>query len=281
MLQGVLDAGEREAKHLQSVREKLEEDIERKRVSLEVDSEVLNMDAGWSATSKSEVLNRSSSLPHMWRQRTWHILPAVRKCNSLSRNRGDLRGMRAPACDVQAAAHQEPRHPAGVVQRRKEHARSRHSCCGAQSAGHQCAGREHRERACGHRGQGARCCRCLSSRFNSMNSFQLQINQADSTKISVEESLHAKHGPLALARSRLQIRTSRPAQEQVRVAPCFIRFPWMCDDFVSRESFLAPFFVKTSISLAGRSATVPRPVSSAKFPRLNRASASLASNSAG
>ena len=30
MLQGVLDAGEREAKHLQSVREKLEEDIERK-----------------------------------------------------------------------------------------------------------------------------------------------------------------------------------------------------------------------------------------------------------
>jgi hypothetical protein len=69
MLQGVLDAGEREAKHLQSVREKLEEDIERKRVSLEVDSEVLNMDAGWSASSKSEVLNRSSSLPHMWRQR--------------------------------------------------------------------------------------------------------------------------------------------------------------------------------------------------------------------
>ena len=63
-----------------------------------------------------------------------------------------------------------------------------------------------------------------SSRFNSINSFQLQINQADSTKISVEESLHAKHGPLALARSRLQIRTSRPAQEQVRVAPCFIRF---------------------------------------------------------
>ena len=43
MLQGVLDAGERESKHLQSVREKLEEDIERKRVALEVDSEVLHM----------------------------------------------------------------------------------------------------------------------------------------------------------------------------------------------------------------------------------------------
>jgi hypothetical protein len=41
------------------------------------------------------------------------------------------------------------------------------------------------------------------------------MNQADASKISVEESLHAKHGPLALARSRLQIRTSRPAQEQV------------------------------------------------------------------
>jgi hypothetical protein len=46
--------------------------------------------------------------------------------------------------------------------------------------------------------------------------YMFQINQADSSKISVEESLHAKHGPLALARSRLQIRTSRPAQEQVR-----------------------------------------------------------------
>jgi hypothetical protein len=41
------------------------------------------------------------------------------------------------------------------------------------------------------------------------------MNQADASKISVEESLHAKHGPLALARSRLQIRTSRPTQEQV------------------------------------------------------------------
>ncbi len=57
-----------------------------------------------------------------------------------------------------------------------------------------------------------------------IKSFQLQINQADSTKISVEESLHAKHGPLALARSRLQIRTSRPAQEQVCALLCSLRF---------------------------------------------------------
>jgi hypothetical protein len=95
MLQGVLDAGERESKHLQSVREKLEEDIERKRVALEVDSEVLHMDAGWSATGKSEVLNRSSSLPHMWRQRTEAI------CEESERLRATCKRLRIKSHAIQ------------------------------------------------------------------------------------------------------------------------------------------------------------------------------------
>ena len=95
MLQGVLDAGERELKHLQSVREKLEEDIERKRVALEVDSEVLNMDAGWSASSKSEVLNRSASLPHMWRQRTEAI------CEESERLRATCKRLRIKSHAIQ------------------------------------------------------------------------------------------------------------------------------------------------------------------------------------
>jgi hypothetical protein len=53
------------------------------------------MDAGWSASSKSEVLNRSASLPHMWRQRTEAI------CEESERLRATCKRLRIKSHAIQ------------------------------------------------------------------------------------------------------------------------------------------------------------------------------------
>ncbi len=48
----MLDACEKELSRLKICREKLEEDIDQKRIALEVDSEALNMESGWAGNNE-------------------------------------------------------------------------------------------------------------------------------------------------------------------------------------------------------------------------------------
>lgn len=180
MLGGVLDACEKELARLKICREKLEEDIDQKRIALEVDSEALNMESGW-AGSDATKRPHSIALPHMWRQRTENL------CEECERTRATCERLRAKSRAIQEEAI--------TVERET---------------------REATLRALARKVDETE--RLKSELEASCASVSSEIATMEDARASVEQSMNDKHGPLALARSRLSVRTSKPGAEVVRDA---------------------------------------------------------------
>ncbi|KAJ1475714.1 Tektin family-domain-containing protein [Baffinella frigidus] len=98
MLGGVLDACEKELSRLKVCREKLEEDIDHKRIALEVDHEALQMESGWAGGGKDKRAGGPVALPHMWRQRTENL------CEECDRTRATCERLRAKSRAIQEEA---------------------------------------------------------------------------------------------------------------------------------------------------------------------------------
>eukprot|EP00288_Rhodomonas_lens_P013805 CAMPEP_0177708844 /NCGR_PEP_ID=MMETSP0484_2-20121128/10489_1 /TAXON_ID=354590 /ORGANISM="Rhodomonas lens, Strain RHODO" /LENGTH=414 /DNA_ID=CAMNT_0019220427 /DNA_START=209 /DNA_END=1453 /DNA_ORIENTATION=- len=180
MLGGVLDACEKELARLKVCREKLEEDIDQKRIALEVDNEALQMESGWAGDGGSSARRAQTvALPHMWRQRTENL------CEECERSRATCERLRAKSRAIQQeaiAVERETREAALRALSRKMDETER-----------------------------------LKSELElSVSNVSQEIATMEEARASVEQSMNDKHGPLALARSRLAVRTSKPNPEVVR-----------------------------------------------------------------
>lgn len=176
MLSGVIEACHTELQKLREIREKLEEDIEQKNVTLEVDSEALNMDAGWTGHDR---IGRSQHLPYMWKQRTENV------CADGERLRATSRRLREKSAVIQSDALSTERHTRDQVLRALQKKIEDSSRLKAE----------------------------LEAGIDNVIS---EAQNMEEVKQSVEMSMEEKHEPLSLARSRLQVRLSRPMAEQVR-----------------------------------------------------------------
>uniref|UniRef100_A0A7S0I2L7 Tektin n=1 Tax=Hanusia phi TaxID=3032 RepID=A0A7S0I2L7_9CRYP len=180
MLGGVLDACDKELAKLKVCREKLEEDIDQKRIALEVDNEALRMESGWAANIQSKRAP-SASLPHMWRQRTENL------CEECERTRATCERLRAKSKAIQEEALNVERETREAVLRN--------------------FARKMEETD-----------RLKSELESSIANVSNEIVTMEDARASVEQSMNDKHGPLALAKSRLSFRTSKPGNEIVRDA---------------------------------------------------------------
>jgi len=179
MLGGVLDACEKELARLKICREKLEEDIDQKRIALEVDNEALQMESGWAGDGQQSKRAQTVALPHMWRQRTENL------CEECERSRATCERLRAKSRAIQQeaiAVERETREAALRALSRKMDETER-----------------------------------LKAELEaSVSNVSQEISTMEEARASVEQSMNDKHGPLALARSRLSVRTSKPNPEVVR-----------------------------------------------------------------
>ena len=181
MLGGVLDACDTELARLKVCREKLEEDIDHKRVALEVDMEALNMESGGGGGAKEKRASGTVALPHMWRQRTENL---VEECE---RTRATCERLRAKSRAIQEEAI--------VVERETREAALRAL-----------------QRKC------EETARLRDELEASIANVSAEVASMEAARASVEQSMNDKHGPLALAKSRLSVRTSKPGAETVRDA---------------------------------------------------------------
>eukprot|EP00960_Hanusia_phi_P051618 760906-Hanusia_phi.AAC.8 len=166
MLGGVLDACDKELAKLKVCREKLEEDIDQKRIALEVDNEALRMESGWAANIQSKRAP-SASLPHMWRQRTENL------CEECERTRATCERLRAKSKAIQEEALNVERETREAVLRN--------------------FARKMEETD-----------RLKSELESSIANVSNEIVTMEDARASVEQSMNDKHGPLALAKSRLR-----------------------------------------------------------------------------
>jgi prefoldin subunit 5 len=178
MLAGVMEACHKELGSLNDLRLRMEEDIEQKKVALDVDAEALNMDGGWMPQGPDQI-GRSSYLPHVWKQRTDNCLADA------ERVRATCRRLREKSAVIQNDSLSTERQTRDAVLRAlqkkiEDTSRLKSEC----------------EAACDNAAG--------------------EIGQLEEAKRRVEEAMEEKNGPLALARSRLQVRLSRPSVEQVR-----------------------------------------------------------------
>jgi len=165
MLGGVLDACEKELARLKICREKLEEDIDQKRIALEVDNEALQMESGWAGGSATQRPG-SVALPHMWRQRTENL------CEECERSRATCERLRAKSRAIQQEAI--------AVERETREAALRS------------LSRKMDETE-----------RLKAELESSVSNVSSEIATMEEARASVEQSMNDKHGPLALARSRV------------------------------------------------------------------------------
>jgi len=184
MLGGVLDACEKELGRLKTCRERLEEDIDQKRIALEVDNEALRMESGWNSSgtgSPSGKRPTQVALPHMWRQRTENL------CEECDRTRATCERLRAKARGIQEDAINTERET-----------------------------REGTLRALGRKMDESS--QLKAELEHSLQSTMEELATMEDARASVEQSMNDKMGPLALARSRLTVRTGKPGAEVVRDA---------------------------------------------------------------
>jgi len=179
MLGGVLDACTKELARLKICREKLEEDIDQKRQALEVDNEALQMESGWSGDPRGGKRGGSIALPHMWRQRTENL------CEECERTRATCERLRAKSRAIQEEAI--------TVERETREAALRSLNRKMDETG-----------------------RLRSELEASILNTSSEISTMEEARASVEQSMNDKHAPLALARSRLSVRNSKPNPEVVR-----------------------------------------------------------------
>eukprot|EP00284_Hemiselmis_tepida_P011211 CAMPEP_0174939876 /NCGR_PEP_ID=MMETSP1355-20121228/67726_1 /TAXON_ID=464990 /ORGANISM="Hemiselmis tepida, Strain CCMP443" /LENGTH=390 /DNA_ID=CAMNT_0016186917 /DNA_START=69 /DNA_END=1238 /DNA_ORIENTATION=- len=178
MVNGVLDAASKELARLRQCRERLEEDVEQKNVALDVDREALQMENGWSEAG-TQRHPASIALPHMWRQRTEHLI------EESERVRATCERLRAKSRAIQEEIDTLERET-----------------------------RENTTRALGRKIEEAE--RLKGECQAAIATVEGEIATMDSARGSVEQSLSDKLGPLSLARSRLSVRNSKPGAEAIR-----------------------------------------------------------------
>mmetsp|Transcript_21051 Transcript_21051/g.57994 ORF Transcript_21051/g.57994 Transcript_21051/m.57994 type:complete len:393 (+) Transcript_21051:163-1341(+) len=181
MLTGVLEACEKELGRLKICREKLEEDIDQKRIALEVDGEALQMESGWNSSQSSPMSRRPAqvALPHMWRQRTENL------CEECDRTRATCERLRAKARGIQQDAIENERET-----------------------------RENSLRSLARKMEETGMLR--NELEHTLQTTLEELGTMEDARASVEQSMNDKMGPLALARSRLSVRTGKPNPEVVR-----------------------------------------------------------------
>jgi len=181
MLASIMEACQRELGSLKACRAKLEEDIDQKRIALEVDGEALQMESGWNSSQSSPMSRRPAqvALPHMWRQRTENL------CEECDRTRATCERLRAKARGIQQDAIENERET-----------------------------RENSLRSLARKMEETGMLR--NELEHTLQTTLEELGTMEDARASVEQSMNDKMGPLALARSRLSVRTGKPNPEVVR-----------------------------------------------------------------